>query len=314
MEDKTKIQYYMAPLEGITTYIYRNAYHRYFTPMDKYFTPFLVPHTKKGFSAKERGEILPEHNEGMYLVPQIMSNDAEGFLHTVEKLKRYGYKEVNLNLGCPSKTVVSKGRGAGFLAKPDELHTFLEEIFQKADVAISIKTRIGKDSPDEFERLLEIYNEYPLKELIIHPRIQLDFYKNVPNLDVYAQAYENCRHPLCYNGDICSAEDEAKLLERFGHTGRIMLGRGLIANPGLAEELRGGSPADKERLRAFHDQIMDDYTALDFGDRNVLFKMKELWVYMQDQFPDSAKLVKKIKKATNRKDYEKAVDEMFQNR
>ena len=94
--------YYLAPLEGITTYIYRSAYHQYFAPMDKYFTPFLVPHTKKGFSKKEQNEILPEHNEGMYLVPQIMSNDADAFLHTVRKLENFGYREVNLNLGCPS--------------------------------------------------------------------------------------------------------------------------------------------------------------------------------------------------------------------
>ena len=175
-------RYYLAPLEGITTYIFRNAYHRYFYPMDKYFTPFLVPHSKKGFSAKEKREILPENNEGLYLVPQIMSNHADECLKTIEKLRVYGYKEVNLNMGCPSKTVVSKGRGAGFLAFPEELDYFLDEVFERisnTDVKLSIKTRLGRDEPEEFFRILEIYNQYPLEELIIHPRVQKDFYKNM---------------------------------------------------------------------------------------------------------------------------------------
>ena len=147
------MKYYLAPLEGITTYIYRRAYHQHFAPMDKYFTPFLVPHTKKGFSTKEKNDVMPEHSPGMNLVPQIMSNQAESFIHTVEKLKVYGYEEVNLNLGCPSKTVVSKGRGSGFLADPDGLNRFLDEIFKKCDVKISIKTRIGKDDPEELFEL-----------------------------------------------------------------------------------------------------------------------------------------------------------------
>ena len=152
-------RYYLAPLEGITTHIYRRAYHACFYPMNKYFTPFLVPHTKRGFNTRELNDILPENNEGMRLVPQILTNDAKGFLQTVEKLEDYGYEEVNLNLGCPSKTVVSKNRGSGFLAMPDELDRFLDEIYSGTQVRISIKTRIGKHSPDEFGRLLEIYNQ-----------------------------------------------------------------------------------------------------------------------------------------------------------
>ncbi len=144
------MRYYLAPLEGITTRIYRRAYHDCFRPMDKYFTPFLSPHTKRGFNAKELAEILPENNKGMRLVPQILTNRAEDFLGTAEKLTYYGYGEINLNLGCPSKTVVSKGRGSGFLADPEGLDRFLDEIYSKAKVKISIKTRIGKDDPEEF--------------------------------------------------------------------------------------------------------------------------------------------------------------------
>lgn len=305
------MKYYLAPLEGITTYVYRRAYHRYFTPMDKYFTPFFVPHLKKGFSTKEKQEILPEHNEGMYLVPQIMSNDAYGFLQTVEKLKAYGYREVNLNLGCPSKTVVSKYRGSGFLAKPEELHRFLDEIYEKADVKISIKTRIGKESPEEFEHLLDIYNRYPVHELIVHPRIQQDFYKNRPKLDIFENAMKDSQNPLCYNGDIFSAEDYRKICDRFPKLQTVMLGRGIITNPGLVEELQGKGGADARRLKAFHDKVLEDYRELEFGDTNVLFKMKELWCYMGSMCKGQEKLLKKMKKAQKIKDYEETVNELF---
>lgn len=305
------MRYYLAPMEGITTHIYRNAYHRYFMPMDKYFTPFLVPHLKKGFSTKELNEILPEHNEGLYLVPQILSNDAEGFLATVKKLQRLGYSEVNLNLGCPSKTVVSKYRGSGFLAKPEKLEEFLDRIYSEAEVQISVKTRIGRDSPEEFERLLKIYNKYPVKELIIHPRVQQDFYKNVPNLAVFAEAVKESRNPLCYNGDIFSVSDHQRIEEGFPELPAVMLGRGIITDPGLLEKIKGKKDTDAGRLRAFHDKILEDYRALDFGDKNVLFKMKEIWCYLGKNFAGGEKQLKKVKKAERMKDYETAVDGLF---
>lgn len=321
------MKYYLAPMEGITTYVYRRAYHAFFAPMDKYFTPFLVPHTKKGLTTREINEILPEHNENMYLVPQILTNDAEGFLQTVEKLKNYGYREVNLNLGCPSRTVVSKFRGSGFLAKPAELDRFLAEIFDRADVDISIKTRIGKDAPEEFERLLEIYNQYPLKELIIHPRVQQDYYNNHPNLAVFAAGLAGSRCPVCYNGDIFGAEDFRRVFERFPDIRTVMLGRGIIGNPFLVEQAKGvcaepegmsgesgrlpASSVSGERLRAFHDKILADYMEINFGDKNILFKMKEIWCYLGKQLGDSEKLLKRIRKAQKVKEYEQAARELF---
>lgn len=304
-------RYYLAPLEGITTHIYRRAYHACFYPMNKYFTPFLVPHTKRGFNTRELNDILPENNEGMRLVPQILTNDAKGFLQTVEKLQAYGYEEVNLNLGCPSKTVVSKNRGSGFLAIPDELDRFLDEIYSGTQVRISIKTRIGKHGPDEFERLLEIYNQYPLEELIIHPRLQQDFYKNTPNLEVFAEAVRKSRNPLCYNGDIFSVADRDRIEERFPEVKTYMMGRGILVNPGLAGELAGEKPADWDRIRRFHDQIYEDYQRISMGDKNVLFKMKELWCYLGHQFPGCEKQLKKIRKAERLDRYEAAVAEIL---
>lgn len=308
------MKYYLAPLEGITTYIYRRVYHSCFRPMDKYFTPFLVPHTKKDFNAREKNEILPEHNEGMYLVPQILTNSAEDFLRTAGKLKDYGYEEVNLNLGCPSKTVVSKYRGSGFLAKPEELDRFLDRVFEKAEVKVSIKTRLGKLHAEEFEEILRIYNQYPVEELIIHPRVQQDFYKNTPNLAMYDYAVKNSVHSLCYNGDIFTAEDACRIREIFPKTDVLMLGRGMIRNPRLTEEIEGeetSKEVDRKRLRLFHDRLLSEYQEVNSGDKNVLFKMKEIWCYMGSLFPENEKTLKKIKKAEKLDRYIEAVNEIL---
>ena len=323
------MKYYLAPLEGITTYIYRRAYHQHFTAMDKYFTPFLVPHTKKGFSTKEKNDVMPEHSPGMNLVPQIMSNQAESFLHTVEKLKVYGYEEVNLNLGCPSKTVVSKGRGSGFLADPDGLDRFLDEIFKKCDVKISIKTRIVKDAPEEFVRLLDIYNQYPVEELIIHPRVQKDFYKNQPDLDVFRDAVEGSKIPLCYNGDIFTPESHDEMRREFPQVDTFMLGRGILMNPALldiicmgkktemekAETSRKMQSADryKKKIHAFLEQIKCDYLEVGMGEKNTLFKLKELWAYMGQNAPDAKKALKRIRKSQSMADYDSASREALED-
>lgn len=312
-------KYYLAPLEGITTYIFRNAYHRCFYPMDKYFTPFLVPHSKKGFSAKEKRDILPEHNEGLYLVPQIMSNHGDECLKTIGKLQMYGYKEINLNMGCPSKTVVSKGRGAGFLAFLEELNCFLDEVFEgirNTDVKISIKTRLGRDEPEEFFRILEIYNQYPLKELIIHPRVQKDFYKNIPNVGMFGYGVANSANPVCYNGDIFSVEKYIEVSRCFPDVKTFMLGRGILSDPGLLGRIQrkvenGKEETELKRIRQFHDQLYEDYRALSMGDKNVLFKMKEIWSYLGQSFPGHEKVLKKIRKAERLEQYTAAVEELL---
>lgn len=306
------MKYYLAPLEGITSYVYRNAYHRYFHPMDKYFTPFIVPHREKKFSAREKKELTPENSQGLFVVPQLLTNNAEDFLKTARDITTFGYREINLNLGCPSGTVVAKNKGSGFLALPDELDAFLYEIFEKADFDISIKTRIGKENPDEFYRLLEIYNKYPMKELIIHPRVQKDMYKNTANWDMYKVAYRESKNPLCYNGDIFTPEKYKEFTERFPQADTIMLGRGIIANPALVNEIEGDKAQLREKLLGFHNAIYEEYQQISSGDRNVLFKMKELWFYMANLFVGSEKLMKKIKKSEKLKDYEKVIQALFE--
>ncbi|MEY8354781.1 tRNA-dihydrouridine synthase family protein [Lachnospiraceae bacterium 54-53] len=308
------MNYYFAPMEGITGYVYRNAHRRFFKHTDLYFTPFLVPTQNRKFSSREKNDFLPEHNEGLSVIPQILTNQGEDFIWAAKELRGYGYEEVNLNLGCPSPTVVSKRKGAGFLGEPDRLDRFLEQIFSALDMKISVKTRIGKDSPEEFYRLMEIYNKYPLAELIIHPRIQKDFYGNEPDLEIFQKAVSLSRNPLCYNGDLFSAEDYLKFTALFPSVDRVMLGRGLVANPGLAGELKDGKKMEKHELKAFHDEVLTGYEQTLSGDRNVLFKMKELWAYMIRMFDDGEKYGKRIRKSQHLAEYRAAVDSLFQER
>lgn len=306
------MKYYLAPLEGITGYIYRNAYAKVFGNMDKYFAPFIVPNQSKKFKTKELRDIMKENNEATPLVPQVLTNNAEHFIFTAEKVKAMGYDEFNINLGCPSGTVVAKDKGSGFLAKTEELDNFLYEIFDKSDIKISIKTRIGKDNPEEFYKLMEIYNKYPMEELIIHLRTQKDFYKNKPNLEMYKHALEVSTNPICYNGDIFCAEDNTKIIEAFPQTDRIMLARGIISNPGLMCEIKTGNTMTKDQLKEFHDEIMNGYyDVFNKDERLVLFKMKEIWAYMNWMFTQHTKYAKTIRKSQNLMEYKIAVAALF---
>ncbi|WP_250455278.1 tRNA dihydrouridine synthase [Clostridium tertium] len=305
------MKYYLAPMEGITGFIYRNTYKKFFDNIDKYFTPFIVPTSSKSFKTKELRDILPENNKGMNIVPQILTNDSDGFITTARKLQQLGYSEINLNLGCPSGTVVSKNRGSGFLAKREELDKFLDEIYKIDDMKISIKTRIGKDSSEEFYELIKIYNKYPLEELIIHPRTREDFYGNKPNLEVFKDALTLSNSPVCYNGDIFTLDDYNKLSKEFPELNTIMLVRGVLANPGLINEIRNNANLNKEVLKKFHDEIFNDYRNVFKDDKIAIYRMKELWGYMIYIFSDNKKYAKKIKKSQKVDDYNEAVASLF---
>lgn len=318
------MKFYLAPMEGITGYIYRQAYNSCFKPMDRYFTPFLAPKHKSGFSSKELNDILPEHNQGMEVIPQILTSDPEDFLDTAVKLKEYGYTEVNLNLGCPSGTVAAKGKGAGFLKDTEKLARFLGEVsegMERENLHFSIKTRVGVESEEEFQTLLGLYNQCPLTELIIHPRVLKDFYKYNVRMNAFKEGFEKSRHSVCYNGDIFRRKDYDCLVKEYPDLDKIMMGRGIMMNPFLMEEIADGtsqkvsgkmSAARKaDRLEKFHRLLCDGYTHVMSGDRPVLFKMKELWGFLIHSCPEEEKLMKKIRKAQHLAEYEGAVSELF---
>lgn len=297
------MKFYMAPLEGITTYVYRGIHHEKFPGLDKYFTPFVSPTSNRDFKSREKRDVIPERNQGLPVVPQILSNHADEFLYTADRLIEYGYQEINLNLGCPSGTVVGKGRGAGFLTDPDGLDRFLEELFAHLTVPLSIKTRIGRYDSSEFWDILTVYNRYPIHELTIHPRLGKDFYRGKPDLDVFEEALEKSTNPVCYNGDINTSEDYERFCERFPTVERIMIGRGLIANPGLVREIQTGEVMTWEERLQYAAALQHAYQKI-MPETPVLFKMKELWSYMATAHPDSARLWKKIKKTRRLSEYE----------
>lgn len=311
MDNVREYRDYLAPMEGITNWIYRNAYHQCFHPMDKYFTPFISGKHKKRLSQKEEEEISPEKNPGMYVVPQILTNQAEDFIQLAHIFMDYGHREVNLNLGCPSGTVTAKKKGAGFLGEPAQLDAFLDQIFSKLDLKISIKTRIGIEDKKEWETLLKIFQKYPLEELIVHPRLLTDYYNNFPDMEAFEKAEQNLSVPLCYNGDLFSPDALKQVCQRFPTTGRFMYGRGVIRYPGLLDWIREGTPMTKEQLRDFHDHIYHAYQERLSGERNVLFRMKELWNHMLSSFADAASYGKKIKKVQRIREYESIVQNLF---
>ncbi|MGL4731928.1 MAG: tRNA dihydrouridine synthase [Clostridium sp.] len=305
------MKYYFAPMHGITGYIYRNSYEKVFHNIDKYFTPFIVPNRSRSLKTKELIDVFPENNKGLNIIPQILANQSKGFILTARKLQQLGYNEVNLNLGCPSGTVVSKGKGSGFLAHREELDRFLDEIFKINDIKISVKTRLGKDSPDEFYELIKIYNKYPMEELIIHPRTQRDFYGNKPNLEVFKDGLALSTNPICYNGDIFTVDDYNKLLRTFPKIDKMMIGRGILANPALVDEIKSNMNTNKESLKQFHDEILHNYIDIFKEDNNALFRMKELWGYMIYIFSNNKNYITKIKKTQNLNEYNEAVLELF---
>ena len=304
------MKYYLAPIEGITTYNFRRAYHKYYGGMEKYFTPFIA---NRNLSSRERNDILPEHNRGMNTVPQILTNRADEFLSISRTLADYGYQTVNLNLGCPSGTVVSRKRGAGFLSVPEELERFLDEIFSKSTVGISVKTRIGVENTEEWERLLTLYEKYPMEELIIHPRLQKEGYGGHVHPEAFRSAASRLETPLCYNGDLISLNASSPeygslgwLSSCCGEVNAVMLGRGILQNPGM---LTGDNSLST--LRAFHDEILEGYLKIMSGDANTLYKMKDLWTFLIRGFGNSEKHLKKIRKAGRVSEYCLAVDAIF---
>lgn len=337
---------YFAPLEGITGFVLRNAYESCFPgTIDRYFAPFIAASCRKKLAARDLRDVLPENNKGICLIPQLLANKGEDFISTAQMLYQFGYRELNLNLGCPSATVVTKKRGAGLLAEPELLKVFLTECYDWAegkDVKISIKTRIGMEEETEWENLLSLYESFPVSELIIHPRLREDYYQGRIREEAFAQAYrDSCAEheqpamQLCYNGDIVRKEQIQKLADAYKKLPAVMIGRGLLMRPGFTAGLlrqNGEMPGEtaetggletekdvnKDKFWIFHDRIYEGYRAYLQGDKPVLFKMKELWSYLQvglselagESKPKTDKLMKQLRKCNTCADYDSVIRQL----
>lgn len=288
-----------APLEGVTSAPYRQAHHRRFGGTDRYYAPFISPTIHHVLTPREQRDILPEFNEGTPVIPQLLTKSAQDFLWAAGDLAAMGYREVNLNLGCPSGTVVSKGKGSGFLGHLEELERFLDEIYARSPIAVSVKTRLGVEDPEEFGPILELYDRYPMSELIIHPRVQKQMYRGGVSLEHFARAAAACRHPLCFNGDLNTPADIRARLAQFPTVHSVMMGRGFVADPALARKAKGGPPAGRAELEAFHSDLFEGFSTAMNSQRNAMLRLKEIWFYHIHLFEDHDRHIKRLRKATD---------------
>ncbi len=327
------MKFYFAPMEGITLYPLRNVHHEMFGEgMDRYYTPFLTAAKTYRFKKREQRDVLPEYCRGFDnwcddIVPQIMGNQSETFIWAAKKLHEIGYNEINLNLGCPVATVVTKHKGSGMLEKPEFLDGMLQGIFdaierEKLDFRISLKTRLGLNDVSEMPAIMRIYARYPISELTIHSRVRSDFYKGTPRVDSFCEAVNIYRDnggkaPVCYNGSVDSLDGfkdiETRIHDRLPEETdiRFMIGRGLVADPALVREIRGGDKLSAEELHTYLDKLYVEYEKYIPEDRNVIFKMLEHWAFVYPHFKDCDKYLKAVRKSRSKGEYMAAVNNMF---
>ena len=288
------MRYYYAPMEGITDATFRRLHAKYFPGVDRYFMPFLSPTIHRTLTHREARELPRADSVDFVAVPQLLGKNVEDMLWAIGVCADQGYDEVNINLGCPSGTVVSKGKGSGMLSDIFALDAFLDAIYAKAVLPVSLKTRIGVNDSENWEKILEIYRDYPVKELTVHPRIRKAFYKGDCDMAAFAKAVEGSPFPVCYNGNVTSIADAESIAARFPGVESVMIGRGLVADPGM---LAGGTARDT--LQAFLGELSDTYCRVFESKRNAIYRMKDNWRYLIALFEGSDKLWKELRKCTD---------------
>ena len=337
------MEYFFAPMQGLTTALYRRMHYEYFPGTDQYYTPFLAAHQTLNFKQKEIKDILPENTDQVPTIPQVLGNKADQAAWAVAEITGYGYREINFNLGCSMPTVAKRGKGAGFLKDPDLLDRFFDSFFEILEkdyglqavtepdgpgyaenaaantstsrtqrvIRFTVKTRIGTVDASRADDLMRVYNRYPIDLLIIHPRTARDLYGNTPDLETFGRMLEESCHPVCYNGDVYTVEDVKTLMTRFPQLKRIMIGRGLIRNPAVVRELQGGEKLTEEESFRFHTRLYREYLKLYPDSRQVVDKMKGIWTYHGNWFKGKEKGLKAIRKSRTAQDYEEAVTRLY---
>ena len=300
----------LAPMEGITGRVFRVVHAECFGALDRYYTPFMPPpRMGSNFGKRHLRELDPALNQGLDVVPQLLTKNADEFVHAAQLLADMGYREVNFNLGCPSGTVTAKGKGSGFLRNLDGLETFLQDVCSRSPIPVSVKTRIGVSCDAEYEEILKLYCRCPIAELIVHPRVQKDRYEGAPRWEPYGRTLEQAPFPVAYNGDIFGVGDMDALIAAYPQTRHVMLGRGLLANPALVRMLAGGAPASLDELRNFHDRLFAEYENEMGG--NAVFRMKEWWFYARCAFANPASVHRAVRGVRKVDEYKSAVNKIF---
>jgi len=306
---------YLAPLRGITDVTFRQVFARHFGGFDMAIAPFINPQRSPSNKQKLLADLLPEDNREFPVIPQLLNNRLDDFLHLAGRLEDLGYTRLNWNLGCPAPMVANKGRGSGLLPFPDEIIRLLDGILPRLNARLSIKMRLGFHDKSESLALLPRLEDFPLEEIIIHPRIGKQMYKGNTDLDGFAACLEHTSHTVVFNGDITSRESYEELAGRFPSVSRWMIGRGVLADPLLAEELKSADLTDAAeragRIIAFHNDLMEMYRQRLSGPGHLLGKMKQLWLYLVFSFPGRDKAFKKLKKARTEEQLLAAIAQMF---
>ncbi len=308
-----RIDLTLAPLHGVTNWIFRKAYFHHFPGMDKAMAPFIASVNPAKPTAHHFKDLLPEVNQVIPLVPQILGNDATEFVATTKILADLGYAEVNWNLGCPFSMVAKKRRGSGLLPFPDLIEGFLGQACPRLCLPLSVKLRLGRKDPQDILDLMPILNSFPLKLVYIHPRVGTQMYRGEVDLDGFAAASRLCSHEVAYNGDIKDLRTFEMLRSRFPTVREWMIGRWAIFDPFLPGRIKGGPVATGRRgiLQAFHDELYADYRKVLFGPAHVMDKMKEVWTFIGKSFPNCEQLLARIAQAKTLVAYERAVDRVF---
>lgn len=308
------MNYYAAPMEGLTDRIWRQTHQRWFGAPEapvRYYAPFLSPPENRVLIKKKMAELEPAANPGVQVIPQLLAKDGELAAWMIGELRRMGYTEVNLNFGCPSGTVTAKGKGSGMLRDPQKLDAFLDAVFSQAGGPVSVKTRLGVARAEEFGEILNVYNKYPLCELTIHPRVMKQLYRGQADREAFVAYLPACTAPVCYNGDVTTVDDLRALEAAFPGLSGIMVGRGLIADPALLRKAVGGPAASREELRGYHDELYHGYTEA-FGMAScAVSRMKAHWFYLIHLFDGADALEKPLRKAREGWEYETVVNQIF---
>ncbi len=283
------MQLLLAPIQGVTGYLFRNAWSDGFKGIDKAYTPFIPSVTGHSVKAAHIAELLPVNNTSLLpLVPQVLGNRSQPILLMAKQFAMMGFQEMNLNMGCPSPKVVRRGRGCGLMYRPEQAEMLLSELIPEIPLRLSVKLRLGWKDKEELWTILRILNSYPLEKIILHPRLGIWQYDGTPDCDAFEQALEHSRHPLVYNGDINTLEVFTGLRQRFPQVTEWMLGRGVLMNPFLPAMLRGEAlPSEeeaRERLRAFHSALMQGLAGDGLAPQRILSRLKEFWFYFSRWF------------------------------
>ena len=310
----TTFQLYLAPLRGFTDYIYRNTFTRHFDGIDGALAPFIPTVTADRFKPSHFKDILPENNPTLPIVPQIIGNQSADFINLAVRLFDLGYTSVNWNLGCPFPMVAKKHRGSGLLPYPERIDAFLEKTVSSIPNRLSIKTRLGRRTINDIFKLMPIFNRYPLKEIIIHPRTGIQMYVGKTDLDTFERCLAQSVHRIIYNGDITDLKTFQDVFGRFEDIDGWMIGRGAVTNPFLPAIIKAGRDDIShkvEKFKQFYDELFDQYRQVFSGPGHLLNRMKGFWTYFSKSFQNSRKIAKKVHRTQKMHRYMELVDRFF---